>query len=125
MRDASEVTRKRVAILHRGFMKACDDTSPYQIEDLKKLRERFAVNAGVLKVPDKHKWLLKLTKVFENMTSMVTPRDRMAGFATVNAIYNDNEMSFRFVDPDSCQLGLQKITLPGGGDNISPSARFN
>ena len=43
------LTRKRVSILHRYFKQACDHTHPFQIDDLRKLRLRFATNAAVLK----------------------------------------------------------------------------
>lgn len=104
-----ELTRKRVSILHRYFSYVCDRTHPCQAEDLVALRTRFAMNAGVQKIPDQHKWLLKITMAFENMTATGNSQDREDRYHAGNAIYHDNRRAFDRQRPEDCMLSLQKM----------------
>ena len=111
---SEEIVRKRVGILHRYFSYVCDRTNPFTTDDLKALRQRFAVNAGVQKQPDEHKWLLKLTSIFENMGSVNGPDERTALYRAVNRTFSDNATAFKMVNPDECFLSLTPQTGTAG-----------
>lgn len=114
MERSEEIVRKRVGILHRYFSYVCDRTNPFTTDDLKALRQRFAVNAGVQKQPDDHKWLLKLTSVFENMGSVNGPDERAALYKAVNRTFADNALAFKMVNPDESFLKLIPQTGKAG-----------
>ena len=103
------LTRKRVSILHRYFSYVCDQTHPFQAQDLMALRARFAVNAGVQKVPDSHKWVLKITSLYENLSPVNTYSARRGMRDTVNSLYHDNGGMFRGENPDNCRLRLSRL----------------
>ncbi len=105
----SALTQKRVSILHRYFAYVCDPTHEFGADDLIALRHRFAVNAKVQKIPESHKWILKLTAAFENMTSLDTYSSRRRMRETINDLYNDNRAMFAQANPAEDRIKLYRI----------------
>lgn len=102
------LTQKRVSILRRYFSYVCDATHPYQPQDLKALRHRFATNAGVQKISTDEKWLLKITAALENMAPIESSDDRVSLYYAAQKTFKDNRASFMTLDPDTCFLSLER-----------------
>ncbi len=105
------IRQARVHILSKRLGRLCDDTDPYSSEQLIELRNRFAVNAAMLKVPNEHKWILKLTEFFDSVSCAVTPRQRESQYHTIRRTYNEDIEGFKGRNPDLHRINFEPPSM--------------
>ncbi|PZP56544.1 MAG: hypothetical protein DI586_03335 [Micavibrio aeruginosavorus] len=108
----SSLTRKRVSILNRHFSYVCDPTNHFGADDLIALRQRFAINAHVLKIPDDDKWEMKILEAFKAVLPSTTASQKTELYKFAKTMFEDNKADFLASNPDDCNLSVRRISIP-------------